>query len=100
VIDAGPTLGQLVLRQPRQGDRMKPLGMGGRTKKLSDCFIDAGWPRILREDAIVLSRAADDEILWVAGLARSEGHRVDAASQRLLYLRTIEQTTQPRADET
>ena len=61
--------------------------MGGH-KKLSDCFIDAGVPRLLRPDALLLTRTrgADEQILWVGGLARSEAFRVDADTERVLYL--------------
>lgn len=99
-IDAGPSLGHLMLRRPRPGDRLRPLGMKGHSKKLSDCFIDAGWPRILREDAIVLSRVTNDEILWVPGLTRSEGHTVSETSQRIMYLRAVEHPMEPCHDET
>ena len=89
--DAGAAEGQLSLRSPRPGDRLQPLGMGGRHKKLSDCFIDAKWPRILRPEALLLTRktstpGSEEEILWVAGLARSQRHRVDPSSRRILYL--------------
>lgn len=89
--DAGAAEGELSLRSPRPGDRLQPLGMGGRHKKLSDCFIDAKWPRILRPEALLLTRrppvpGSEEEILWVAGLARSHRHRVVASSRRILYL--------------
>ena len=89
--DAGAAEGELSLRSPRPGDRLQPLGMKGRHKKLSDCFIDAKWPRILRPEALLLTRRpptpdAEEEILWVAGLARSHRHRVAAGSRRILYL--------------
>ena len=89
--DAGAAEGELSLRSPRPGDRLQPLGMGGRHKKLSDCFIDAKWPRILRAEALLLTRrpptpGPGEEILWVAGLARSHTHRVAASSRRILYL--------------
>ena len=89
--DAGAAEGELSLRSPRPGDRLQPLGMGGRHKKLSDCFIDAKWPRILRPEALLLTRrpstpGSKEEILWVAGLARSHGHRVASSSRSILYL--------------
>ena len=89
--DAGAAEGELSLRSPRPGDRLQPLGMGGRHKKLSDCFIDAKWPRILRPEALLLTRrpsapGSKEEILWVAGLARSRGHTVASSSRRILYL--------------
>jgi len=79
----------LLLRTPRPGDRLRPLGMGGHHKRLSDCFIDAKWPRILRADALLLTRVADggdEEVLWVAGLTRSEAFPVTRETDRILYL--------------
>ena len=34
--------------------------MGGHHKKLSDCLIDAKWPRILRADTLLLTCVAAD----------------------------------------
>jgi len=92
VLDMGQFSGELIMRSPRSGDRLRPLGMDGRSKKLSDCFIDAGWPRILREDAVVVTeRQQSDRIVWVPGLARSEHCRVDVGSEKLIHLQFTEQ---------
>jgi tRNA(Ile)-lysidine synthase len=91
--DAEATTGCLQLRTPRPGDRLRPLGMRGRHKKLSDCLIDAKWPRILRSDTLLLTRTAVDEseeVLWIAGLIRSEAFRVTSETDRILYLEFVE----------
>ncbi|HJP33135.1 MAG TPA: tRNA lysidine(34) synthetase TilS [Candidatus Latescibacteria bacterium] len=91
--DAKAVNGRLRLRTPRPGDRLQPLGMGGRHKKLSDCFIDAKWPQILRADALLLTRDTDggeEEVLWVAGLTRSEAFRVTCDTDRILYLEFVD----------
>lgn len=82
----------LHLRSPRRGDRIRLLGLGGRHKRLSDCFIDAKWPRILRDDAVVLCRGEGDreELLWVAGLARSDAFVVTPGTDRILCLDVVE----------
>ncbi len=85
--------GRLQLRSPRPGDRLRPLGMGGHHKKLSDCFIDARWPRILRQDALVLVRSTsggDEEVLWVVGLNRSEAFQVASDTDCILYLEIVD----------
>ncbi len=85
--------GRLQLRSPRPGDRPRPLGMGGHHKKLSDCFIDARWPRILRQDALVLVRSTsggDEEVLWVVGLNRSEAFQVASDTDCILYLEIVD----------
>ena len=43
------------LRPWREGDWMRPLGMGGRRKKLSDLFVDLGFDAFDKADAWVLA---------------------------------------------
>lgn len=71
---------RLQLRSVQPGDRFQPLGMVGH-KKLSDLLIDAKWPKILRDEVLVLTR--DEEIAWVAPLRSSHAFRVDAATSRI-----------------
>ena len=75
---------QVCLRSPRPGDRIQPLGMSGH-KKLSDLFTDCKWPRILRDEVLVLACGA--EIAWVAPLCSSHAFRVDAATVRMAVCR-------------
>ena len=75
---------QVCLRSPRPGDRIQPLGMSGH-KKLSDLFTDCKWPRILRDEVLVLACGA--EIAWVAPLRSSHAFRVDAATVRMAVCR-------------
>jgi tRNA(Ile)-lysidine synthase len=60
----------LILRTKLDGDRFCPTGMGGRSKKLQDYFVDKKIPRRKR-DAIPLL-VSGGEILWVIGL-RTDG---------------------------
>lgn len=63
-------LGERVLVRPwRDGDRMRPAGLGG-TKKLQDLFTDRKVPRELRRSIPVLE--AGGEIAWVPGVAVGE----------------------------
>ena len=77
---AGP---QILLRSPRRGDRFQPLGMKGH-KKLSDYLIDVKWPRILRDEVLLLTRR--DEILWVVGMRASQCCRVGPATREILLV--------------
>lgn len=52
-------------RAPRAGDRMRPARLRGRSRKLSDLFVDAKVPRRLRATARVVCRRSDGEIVWV-----------------------------------
>jgi len=61
--------GALTVRSWRDGDRMRPVGLGG-TKTLQDLFTDAKVPRSLRRSLPVVE--AGGEIVWVAGVALDE----------------------------
>lgn len=63
-------LGPVVtVRAWRDGDRMRPAGLGG-SKSLQDLFTDLKVPRELRRSLPVLE--SDGEIAWVAGVAADE----------------------------
>ncbi len=59
----------LVVRGWRDGDRMRPVGLGG-TKSLQDLFTDRKVPRALRRSLPVV--VAGEEMVWVAGVALDE----------------------------
>lgn len=61
--------GALTVRSWREGDRIRPVGLGG-TKTLGDLFTDRKVPRALRTALPVVE--ARDGIVWVAGVALDE----------------------------
>ena len=65
---------RLRVRNPRPGDRLRPLGMVGH-KKLKDLFIDKKVPRSRRRTLPLL--LAGDTIVWVPGCARSDFARLE-----------------------
>jgi tRNA(Ile)-lysidine synthase len=69
VLDPGALVGTLTVRGWRQGDRMRPLGLGG-TKSLQDIFTDRKVPRSLRHVLPVV--VSGGRIAWIAGVAVSE----------------------------
>ena len=84
VLDAARLAPTLTVRAWREGDRMRPLGLGG-SKTLQDVFSDRKVPRSLRRSLpVVLS---GDEIAWVAGVAVSEDFRLTAATRATVRLR-------------
>jgi tRNA(Ile)-lysidine synthase len=66
VTDVGPAV---TVRGWRDGDRMRPAGLGG-SKSLQDLFTDRKVPRALRRTLPVIE--AGGEIVWVAGVAVDE----------------------------
>lgn len=83
-IDAEAVQGdKLFVRNRRNGDRFKPLGMKG-TKKLKDYFIDNKIPRHKRDSIpLVVDR---DNIIWVVEHQISQDYRVTRDTKRLLRL--------------
>lgn len=71
VLEGNP---QWELRQWREGDRMRPFGMNGRSKKISDIFNDMKIPVADKCRSLMLTR--DGEILWAVGYRASESFRV------------------------
>ena len=76
--------GRLHLRNPRPGDRFRPLGMAGR-KKIKDLFIDRKVPRSRRRTAPLL--VVGDEIAWIPGYARSGLARVGPETREVWRVR-------------
>ena len=73
--------GPLLIRSFRPGDRMSPLGLEG-TKKLKDIFIDEKVARLKRGSVPLL--VSNEEILWIAGLRRSERAKVRPNTKKTL----------------
>jgi tRNA(Ile)-lysidine synthase len=74
----------LTVRGRYPGDRFTPFGSPG-SKSLKKFLIDQRVPRWKRAELpLVLS---GDEILWVVGVRRGDGHRVTPETRRILNLR-------------
>ena len=69
ILDPSALTESLVVRSWRDGDRIRPLGLGG-TKSLQDLFTDSKVPRSLRRTLPVVT--SQDRIAWIAGVAVSE----------------------------
>jgi tRNA(Ile)-lysidine synthase len=82
-LDAAELGSEVEIRCWREGDRIKPLGLGG-TKTLQDLFTDSGVPRSLRSRLPVL--VAGERIAWVAGVAVSEDFRLAGSTDRVAVL--------------
>lgn len=75
--------GGLTVRPFRAGDRMRPFGMKGH-KKLKDIFIDKKVPITLRPLLPIV--CAGEDIIWVAGIKRSDLYRITPATKRALRI--------------
>jgi tRNA(Ile)-lysidine synthase len=76
----------LAVRSRLPGDKFRPLGMGGRGRKLQDFLVDRKVPRKER-DTLPLVVDSDDRIVWVVGQSVAEDFRVTRASQGVILLK-------------
>jgi len=84
--------GNLRVRHPQEGDRLRPFGLDG-SKKLSDLLREHRIPRALRPGVLVV---ADEEgILWVIGLARAERTRLLPSNERTVTITVAERSEMP-----
>ena len=84
VIPADTVATPLYVRNRLPGDRFRPLGAPGR-RKLQDVLVDRKVPRQER-DTVPIVIDANDEIVWVAGVAMAERCRIQSPSNGMLIL--------------
>jgi tRNA(Ile)-lysidine synthase len=83
VLDPTSLGGALTVRSWRDGDRMRPVGLGG-SKSLQDLFTDRKVPRSLRHALPVVT--SEERIVWIAGVAVSEEFAAKPGSERSTVL--------------
>ena len=83
LLSPGALGGQATVRAWRDGDRMRPAGLGG-SKSLQDVFTDQKVPRELRRTLPVVE--VGGEIAWVAGLAVGEAFRAGPDAEEVVAL--------------
>ena len=91
VCDASALPFPFTLRGWQPGDWMRPFGMEGRAKKLSDLFADRKMSLTDKENAVVvyspeLDSAGDGRVAAVAGVRMDEALRVREGSARILRI--------------
>ncbi len=94
ICDASALPFPFMLRGWQAGDWMRPFGMGGRAKKLSDIFTDRKMSLSDKEDAIVvystsLDDTGDGRVAAVAGLRMDEALRVREGSAKVLRISVL-----------
>jgi len=68
------SLGPLLVRNWSTGDRFAPYGMRGRTKKLSDLWVDLKLNRFEKESVKILAQG--NQVIWVIGYRLSHDFQV------------------------
>lgn len=77
----------LIVRVAQPGERFQPLGLGGRSQKLSDFWINvrlakrarSAWPLVCSGDAIA----------WIPGYRLDQRFRVTHSTQKLVHLQML-----------
>jgi tRNA(Ile)-lysidine synthase len=85
-LDAGVLGPAPALRTRREGDRVQPLGMIGRSKLLAELLTNAKVSAPARNRWPLLVTTAGD-IAWVCGLRVDERARITAVTQQVLHVR-------------
>jgi tRNA(Ile)-lysidine synthase len=83
-LDAAKAGGDLQVRSLKPGDRFTPLGMDGKSMKLSDFWINTKVPRELRQRWPLVCQAGI--ILWVPGFRISDAARVTDSTRQVIHL--------------
>ncbi len=81
--DLNKIKGDIKIRTRAEGDKMKPMGLGG-TKKLKDIFIDMKIPREKRDSIPVV--CDDNGIIWLVGNKISEDYKIDDSTTTVIRL--------------
>jgi tRNA(Ile)-lysidine synthase len=74
----------LLIRGRRRGERMQPLGMGGRHTSIKEIMIDRKIPAHLRQRWPVV--VAGDQIVWLVGQVVDERFRAGETAARVVRL--------------
>jgi len=72
-----PPPGPYVIRRYAAGDRMRPARLKGRSRKLSDLYIDLKVPRENRPGAHIMVRTTDHAIVWAEHVGTAYGESPD-----------------------
>ncbi len=83
-LDRGKIVGSLSVRPAEIGERFCPLGMEGKSIKLSDFWTNNKLPREVRKNWPVLSH--EDEIIWLPGFRISHAYRISAATTEVIHI--------------
>lgn len=77
----------LTLRRWKTGDIFQPLGMNGKSKKVSKFFKDEKLSIIEKENAWIL--CSGSEIVWIIGLRQDERFKISNTTKTILQIDLI-----------
>jgi len=74
----------IILRAFLPGDRMTPIGMTDNHIKLSDMFVNAKTPRLIRKTYPVI--LSGSQICWLPGLRVADFCKINSNSRKIIHL--------------
>lgn len=86
-VDAAKVRGTTLVRAWKAGDRMAPLGMRGRSKKVSDVLLDSRIPLYYKESVPVVTSGG--RIVWVCGVRLDDRFKITPGTSRAIQLSYI-----------
>ncbi len=86
-LDADTTGSGLQVRPRCAADRFQPLGMDGRSVKLSDFFVNVKLPKRARAKWPLV--CVGDEIAWLAGYRIAHPFRITEKTKRVVHLSLV-----------
>jgi tRNA(Ile)-lysidine synthase len=79
-------VGRLAILRPRQpGDAFFPMGLAGRSQKISDFMINRKIPANQRDHVPLL--VANGQVLWLCGYRPDERARIQTETRQILHLK-------------
>ncbi|AWK04878.1 tRNA lysidine(34) synthetase TilS [Flavobacterium crocinum] len=83
-VDADKISFPLILRKWKEGDVFQPLGMNGKSKKVSKLFKDEKLSLIEKEKTWIL--CSNDQIVWVVGMRQDERFKINKTTNNILKI--------------
>ena len=84
-LDVDSLEGDLEIRKWRTGDRFRPLGMAGKSIKLSDFWTNKKVPTRAKKNWPLIFNGQD--VVWIPGFQPSEGSKISAKTRRVLSMK-------------
>jgi len=87
-LDAGFAEGKIIMRKWQAGDRYAPLGLSGHSMKLSDFWINKGFPKRFRADWPLIF--SNEKLIWIPGFQPAFDVRIIESTKDVLQLKVEE----------
>ncbi|HQN63551.1 MAG TPA: tRNA lysidine(34) synthetase TilS [Flexilinea sp.] len=86
-MDSEKVLPPITIRCAKKGERFAPIGMNGKSQKLSDFWINRKLPRQLRSLYPVI--ADRERILWIPGFQSADPCKITTETVEVLFIQAI-----------